>query len=879
MGDGMLPEPAQDLFGTVVTGPLGLLRLLETQLGIPDHETAFTTRLIQYLGCIDRLGRDRAFYGDSYAADPFSTARTLLKWRDAWYEAGWDGCFPQGVPERLADMAAIETLARDAVDPGPGQRLQRVIALLADNPVAISEIRLRDRLEDFPRLWQRLLQALPAEPADASSSAANGRSGSDLRALQDLLLADAAAPPLALRGDGSLQVLRAAAPRDSARVTALLSRHLQEGRPDMTLAVLAEQRGDQLDEAMEGIGMPRLGFSARSPWRPVFQVLPLACELLWEPLNPTALFQFLSHPVGPIPRRARRILAATVAEVPGIGGPDWERAKRETLESAEDAGRLRAELDYWLEPPRVDPATGVDGALLAERATRVAAWLTGLREASDQPPLQALYGIAINQATELVSAIGRLADHGRERLPRDAVLRLIDDVRGLGAPVADRQAECCPGLPSVLGATHAAGFHDPVDVVIWWDCQATDRIKRWPWTRGERAALAAQGVELEDEEARLGWLGRAWLRPVLAAREQCLFVLHDDAELHHPAWDRIACLARDLAPLPVGDGEEVPAPGLSPVELEARALPPRERWWQLRSPPPLQVPTVASYSSLDAWIHSPYQWLLRYAARIRPGTLTTLSDGSTLRGRLAHRLFERFFRAQPDPGHSALQDIPAWVDEQVPTLLQQEGALLLEAGRQAECERFIAQLQLALEALLGHLQQAGVVRVEMELQQHGAFAGGELQGVIDLLASDGDGREAIVDIKWGGRRYRRESLLAGSYLQLATYSQLRRTGGAPPHLSYFIVENAHMLNVDHDFFPEGERVVPQDRESPEQYWRRCEFTWQWRRAQLEQGLVEVTVTGTEPDDGSQPGERGLLLPDASDAFNDYAVLTGWEPRE
>ncbi len=878
MGDGMLPEPAPDRFGDIVTGPLGLLRLLETQLGIPDHETAFTTRLIQYLGCIDRLDCDTAFYRDSWAADPFSTARTLLQWRDAWYEAGWDGHFSGDAPARLADMAAIETLAREAVDPGVGQRLQRVIALLADNPVAVSDLQLRDPPADFPWLWRRLLEVLPAALADAPAPSANGRPGSDLRALQEQLLA-AAPAPLALAGDGSLQVLRAAAPRDSARVTALLARYLQEGRQDRTLAVLAEQRGDLLDEAMEAVGAPRLGFSARSPWRPVFQVLPLACELLWEPLNPTALFQFLSHPVGPIPRRARLILAATVADVPGIGGPDWERATAEALDGAEDADHLRGEIAYWLESPRVDPATGVDGVVLVERATRVAAWLTGLREASDRPPLQAIYAIAINQATELVSAIGRLADHGRRRLPRDAVLRLIDDVRGLGAAVADRQAECFPGRPRVLGATHAAGFHGPVDTVIWWDCQATDRVRRWPWTRGERAALAAQGVHLEDEEARLRWLGRAWLRPVLAAREQCLFVLHDDAELHHPTWDRVACLARDLAPIPVGDGEEEPAPGLPRIALEPRALPPKERWWQLPSPPPLQAPAVTSYSSLDAWIHSPYQWLLRYAARIRPGTLTTISDGSTLKGRLAHRLFERFFLAQPDPRRAGLRGIPAWVDEQAPTLLRQEGALLLEAGRQAECEQFVADLQLALEALLRHLQQAGVVRVEMELQQQGAFAGGQLQGVIDLLATDGDGREAIVDIKWGGRRYRRESLLAGSYLQLATYSQLRRTGGAPPHLSYFIVENAHMLNVDHDFFPEGERVVPQDRESPEQYWRRCEFTWQWRRAQLEQGLVEVTVAGTEPDERSQPGERGLLLPKASDAFNDYAALTGWEPWE
>ena len=61
--------------------------------------------------------------------------------------------------------------------------------------------------------------------------------------------------------------------------------------------------------------------------------------------------------------------------------------------------------------------------------------------------------------------------------------------------------------------------------MIWWDCQATDRVQRWPWSRSERAALAANGVQLQTEDEQLEWLGRAWLRPVLAARERCVFIL------------------------------------------------------------------------------------------------------------------------------------------------------------------------------------------------------------------------------------------------------------------------------------------------------------------------------------------------------------------
>jgi ATP-dependent helicase/nuclease subunit B len=878
-GDGPLPEPAVDALGRVTTGPAGLLRLLEARLGIPAAEPPLTTRLIQYLACIDRASLPTAFYRASWEADPFSVARTLLQWRDHWYLAGWRGTFATGAPAKLADMAAIEAVARDAVDPGPGQRLQRVIALLPDNPVAVAAIRLRDRLDDFPPLWRSLIGALGAPVTEEEEAAAQGEPGTDLRRLQEHLLA-ASSEKIRLRSDGSLRVLRADTPGEGAP---LIARHIRDRlaqSPRNSLAVLAEQRGDLLDEALEAIGAPRLGFTALSCWRPIFQVLPLACELLWEPLNPTALFQFLSHPVGPLPARQRELLASTVAGVPGIGSAQWQEAVARCLEREEEKARKRhlGNIHYWLESPRFPPGSGVPAAILAERAKRVGEWITGAREASDSPALHALYTIALNQTGEFVKAIERLQAHGRDPLTRDNVLRLIEHVRGSGAPVTDRQAQVSPGEARALPATHAGAFHHPVDSVIWWDCQASDAVHRWPWSRAERTALAASGVILQSEEAQLAWLGRAWLRPLLAARAQCTLVLNGDAERHHPVWDLLGSLSEGLTILAAGEGEALET---RRKPLRARALPPLARWWQL--PAGLEIPRreSESYSSLDAFIHSPYQWLLRYAARIRPGSLATVSDGSQLKGNLAHRLFEIYFGTHPGIRDASAARVPDWVDEHLPALLRQEGALLLEPGRQAECERFTTQLQESLVALLEHLQQAGVVSTAMELQQEGHFAGGKLNGAIDLLATTADGREAVVDIKWGGRKYRRDSLLAGSYLQLATYARLRLAAGVKsyPGLSYFIVSDARMLSLDHGYFPNADRIVPETQESPARYWQRLEETWRWRRAQFDLGLIEVTVTGAEPTGNSDPGEAALPMPEASDGFNDYAVLTGWGENE
>ncbi|MBK6511887.1 MAG: hypothetical protein IPG06_22265 [Haliea sp.] len=228
------------------------------------------------------------------------------------------------------------------MEPGLGQRIQRVILLLRDNPVAVQSITLRDELADFPQLWQRLIEAVGAPVTTDAPCMPHGRPGTDLHQLQQQLLHNTA-QKIHLRGDGSVLALRADSPQESTPLTVLLMQGWQREAPQKSIALLAEARGDVLDDTLELLLSPRLGFTATSPWRPVFRVLPLACELLWEPLNPTALFQFLSHPVGPIPRPIRNAMARTVADTPGIGSVAWEDAITASLDSEETGATQKLE--------------------------------------------------------------------------------------------------------------------------------------------------------------------------------------------------------------------------------------------------------------------------------------------------------------------------------------------------------------------------------------------------------------------------------------------------------------------------------------------------------------------------------------------------------
>ncbi len=154
---------------------------------------------------------------------------------------------------------------------------------------------------------------------------------------------------------------------------------------------------------------------------------------------------------------------------------------------------------------------------------------------------------------------------------------------------------------------------------------------------------------------------------------------------------------------------------------------------------------------------------------------------------------------------------------------------------------------------------------------------GELIGSIDLLLKDQSGRDIILDVKWGGGKYREDELRQNIHLQLAVYAWMRkcmtRSAQWPPQ-AFFIVDDARFLAQDQATFPSATPCPNRDGETTADLWRRFEVTWNWRRDQLDRGLIEMTIEGAEPDEDSEAPEDGMKLEDHADRFNDYLRLDG-----
>ena len=860
--DGLDPHPADTDLGAVTVGPLGFLSIVEADLGIAPVFTHPSERVSIYrtsLAATDDLAR---FYHQSFVIDPMGVAATLLEWRDQWYLHGWQGHFDEGaVSARLADMAAVEALAAGDVPPSVGERVLRVDRALETQRSRVERVECLDFEGDLPLAWRHLLRRFRVESVVAERAAGNARPGTDLAAVQQLVSHRPVSATL--KGDGSLVLLRAMSRDVSAQAVAeWLRAEQRDGTPAGESVLIAPHAGIVLDDALHRVGLPRAGFQNYSPFRAASQVLKLALALVWEPLDPHRLLQFLIHPVSPLSWRVRARLAEAVAAQPGVDGPLWRLA----LSAVEDE---RAAIEFWLTPTRYPAERGAPTFVLAERANRAAQWLRSLVEANDQE--QDVLRAALTQAEALASTLARMGQAGIGSVAKIEVDRLVDEVtRAL--PDATILAE----RGHVAATTHPANVTTSFDQVFWWDLRPEYLETIDAWSRPERAQLAASGVEVPDIERLAATFEREWTRPVLCAAERLVLVVHEDQTARHPLVSRISEQLSGWVEVSLDetvlDGKPSPLPLVDLPPLAAQPLPPLRRWWQLSRG--VDHRAKESYSSLAALLFHPHEWVFRYVARFRPSRIADIADGPLLYGSLAHRAFERFFIDHPDWRDVDRERLQRWFDATIGELVAHEGAVLLENGRGVDRQRVSTTIERALERLLDHLRHANVVRVSSEHHAEKPFIGGRLQGDIDLVLDNDRGRRAVLDAKWGSEPFRLREIEEGRHLQLATYGYLLTAKETWPSPGYYIVMTSNVLAGDDEFFADALGAlggVP----PAAAIWQAAEAAFVWRRAQLDRGLIEINA-GAVPDERSMPPEDALETRVLPDRFDDFRWLTGVE---
>ena len=610
---------------------------------------------------------------------------------------------------------------------------------------------------------------------------------------------------------------------------------------------------------------------------------------LWEPIDPFKILEFVSLAVKPLEEELGRRIAAQIAATPGMKGEGWqtmlrvyfdELNERASNDSSIDPQVAREQYNFWFERKRYDASTTVPRTEVIDIFSYLQRWASQAFEDSGNKNISFL--VLSEQARRIIDLLQALPEKESQlsHLELERIVRTIYEP----SPVLFKPREV-GHLPHIH---HPSAIIQPVEELLWWNFTRNEPDYFFSrWYRQELDYLASQNIRLpgpKEENALLLWQRP---RPVLQCRERLLLVLPrqmDGTEVYpHPLHDELEACFGDLTPITYHlENRQGQAAFSQHFEMpKEENLPPR----QLGVPQPfIQIENAdkilqnekETFTSLDALFYYPYQWVFRQKARLRQSSILSIVSDVTLKGNLAHRLFEWMLKEE-DISAWGRQQTEAWVQKRVPALLSREGAVLLMYGREPDRVGFINRLKRSAWSLLSMIQNNGWQVKSTEMDLTGDFLGIEVRGKADIVLERGN-ESAILDLKWRGAS-RRENLIRNEAdLQLVMYSRLLPPVDRWAHTAYFIIEDGLMVARNQLAFKEA-RAVSADAdhlEINERIWQKMQSTFRWRMEQLQSGTIEVRTEATIPDIEEQyAGENWLELlelPTGNAYFDDYRTL-------
>lgn len=831
--------------GQPVVGPGGLVDILELAIGIGTPRKSQVVRIAAFQSTLEDL-KGEYFWSRSLKMDPWSTARTLLAWRDELIGLGWRADRSWDEP-RLADLATLSR-ASNALPAGLSDRVIAVLEGLAEEKAPpLSRIRLIDPPNLHPSPIRRLVMRL-------------GELGCVLEAIE----AKASAPAETSLGKLQRWMLGAPQPLDSADGTVTVASSSSKPLAAEVIAqwfagqsggggiALVAQDGDTslLDHGLAGVGQPRAGRSRSSIHRGSLQLLLLGFKGAWAPFDPRALMELLVFPNSPVAPRAAWHLASALEEAPGRGGPEWTKAwtaiaEREREGAESDGEKLKAvaarlsRWREWAEPKVADPVAGMPLQQALEICDRVSTWATRRYATTND----FLYAATSTLASEVRTALAALR---RDHIPRLLIERVIDQALDFGEANPNARAEAA----TWRSVPHPGSVWAPANSVVWWNFGPTrEGTARSPWTDGERRELAGADCPADEVTLLARSASAAWERAILNACETLLFVtggldcetddnLHPLAHRLKPALDRIGSRISLEAAL---SAPAITIAGTS-IEREAvapRSLPTARFSWTTPADFSSKLGQVTqSATSLESLLSCQLMWALRHVAKLRPGRVRSIPDANQLLGNLAHAIAREVFKpgAPPTPDEAAqraVELLEGRIDQLAAPLRHPEYAEELNFARK--------RLPAAIASLARCLIENNLVVESTEQQVSGTFESLlALRGAIDLVARDASGQAVIIDLKWTrSEKSRIDELATGRAVQLASYGALV-SGSQNYRAGYFLLNQKQFATLQGSGLVgrlvEGERSFPDT-------WQAITTAWAAWRTSAEAG--QLLATGVE----------------------------------
>lgn len=828
--DGSRWSNKQGTIGEIRTGPSGLLNIIEGQLGLTKPSVHPAIRISEYMDRISEINHESMWFHSSFIADPWSTSKQLLSWRDELVEAGLSRqmCL-QGSP-RLKCLNSLEK-SDLPLSEGRPERLHKIINSLKKNMgLHISSIYLIEPLAMLPLTWQNLFHLLANNGIaiidyNETSSHPTRRLNTNTNSPNNLKLVQGALSGTKLEGglspsDDSLILLSASNEWEAAQLIAIWLKSKPEVNDNV--GIICGMDTHILDQALQSYNLPTLGRSTLSSNREIHQILPLVLAKLWEPIDINLLVELLSLNTSIFPSWVCGYLLRAISKEPGVAGMAWNEELdkiyqlRESylLEQgdknpAKHSKEYVEEIHSLLVEDRYSRKEGIPGDKLYERCQKL---IDILAPRLDEEPV---FREVANHAREL----GEISKKTSSIYPT-TLSRMLESVIGSGSISYDKKEEA--SLWRVYD--HPGQIVDSYEEIIWWGFNDNTGQGGSYWTIEEIRELTNLGVMLEDKSTITSIESLAWNNGFTKANSRFIGIsidsLKSEEVYHHPYFDEILCTAISLVGPENEDfarecilrsstdyyntdtellGRENPLRKVS--KLDYLPVAPTHK-----VPFPIEDPSRLSFSSMKTMIECPFRWVLQYKLKLYLPENQTIPTGNQMIGNLCHRIVEEIYKNKSyiNEEEAALEAGKLY-DK---LILSMASELLLE-GKSLEKTRYKTSIVNAVRLLVKSINKykltvettEGKLESEVEFDLKGQLTSKVRSipfiGYADLLLSDKAGKNYVLDLKWtSSSNYRRNEIKEGEALQLASYSWLLKSTNHLAKVSsgYFMLAQGELLS-------------------------------------------------------------------------------------
>ena len=852
--------------GNIYCGNTQLLQRLIFYAGVPFLPASNEERIAYYHACMQgKVDASSPFY-NSFMTDSAGMSRTILAWRDALVEVGWNAKSYAGKSIKLSLLSDIEP---EDMPKGEADYWHMLIQLASASrilPENINIVVTCSKKEVKPHIAHILDKqqefGVSVEYYAEKAHCASGNLGK----IQEAIISESKDKIVLDDVDETFLYLTFTNEDDALRYVAT--------EPIDKSAVYFCSKPKRFDNTLRLLGKPTIGSSMASGSPQVVQLFMLGNGLFEYPLNIHRIIAWLNLPINPIDRGLRRALCNALTESGGINNAEWKKAMSDYIASSEDKKEQKAHAEQLVNFLPIPQSDVIDAEAVMLFNENLRKWAIAKLAMKKFP-----YDDIVREQIAAIESYCSTLIKMLEQAPAEfSFLDLQLWCKNIAQPSTYTQynAEVC----SHTSIASMGDLHDIADGVVWFPAEDAG-VEAYPFENlndAEYAEVADQGAMPYIREHH-SLMNQAALQRILLNTKSITIIeaekCNGEKVARHPLVlqlnERIKGGLESIAQHKTLSEDYTTTDRLvnnqneNPILVElSEQVKLKERHECYED----EAKQAESYSSLSQLIQHPFTYVCERCAKLDDRSMPSAQDLDKTLGNVAHLIIEKVFDGKP------IKEACEYYKSEYETIFEEsvnEKGLLLRLPEYAiDLRRLKSKMQEALDKLAETIINNGLTvdACEYEFKQaKWTDAGGSvsLGSRADMLLSDAEGGKVIFDFKYSCSKSRKTEVEENRALQLEVYRYMAKQEfgkDTKVRVAYIHLPDVTILTADELDLPNKQDVLKvQDDRKYANVIAEAARSYRFRWEQLKAGKIE-RVEGCVPGTGeyaSQIDEQ-LLFP-------------------